>query len=99
MSVHLSLLASLVPVVEDRAAHSALPHRAPSTRCTADLAHGVWYRCRRKGGSTRGGGAYGGAGGMPPGWKVMRDPNPDPNSDPNSGSNYCVDVPNMAAAP
>ena len=28
-----------------RAAHGALPHRAPSTRCTADLVHRVWHRC------------------------------------------------------
>ena len=27
-----------------RAAHGALPHRAPPTRCTADLVHHVWYR-------------------------------------------------------
>ena len=26
------------------ATHGALPHRAPCTRCTADLAHHVWYR-------------------------------------------------------
>ena len=28
--------------VFDRAAHGALPHRAPSTRCTADRVHRVW---------------------------------------------------------
>ena len=27
-----------------RATHGALPHRAPSTRCTADLVHHVWHR-------------------------------------------------------
>ena len=27
------------------AAHGALPHRAPSTRCTADPVHRVWHRC------------------------------------------------------
>ena len=29
---------------EHRATHGALPHRAPSTRCTADLVHRVWHR-------------------------------------------------------
>ena len=27
-------------------AHGALPHRAPSTRCTAESMHHVWYRYR-----------------------------------------------------
>ena len=27
-----------------RAAHGALPHRAPSASCTADPAHHVWHR-------------------------------------------------------
>ena len=29
----------------DRATHGAPPHRAPSTRCTADPMHHVWHRC------------------------------------------------------
>ena len=29
---------------EARATHGALPHRAPSTRCAADLVHRVWHR-------------------------------------------------------
>ena len=35
-----------------RATHGALPHRAPSTRCTAECMHHVWHRCSR--GCTRG---------------------------------------------
>ena len=27
-----------------KAAHGALPHRAPLTRCAADLVHRVWHR-------------------------------------------------------
>ena len=27
-----------------RVTHGALPHRAPSTRCTADAVHHVWHR-------------------------------------------------------
>ena len=32
------------PSVFYRAAHGALPHRAPSPRCTADRVHRVWHR-------------------------------------------------------
>ena len=32
------------PHVRTRATHGALPHRAPSTRCTAESMHHVWYR-------------------------------------------------------
>ena len=35
---------ALLPGVSGRAAHGALPHRAPSTRCTADRVHRVWHR-------------------------------------------------------
>ena len=33
--------------VPRRATHGALPHRAPSTRCTADSAHHVWRRLQQ----------------------------------------------------
>ena len=32
-----------------RFTHGALPHRAPSPRCTADLVHHVWHRMVRRG--------------------------------------------------
>ena len=32
------------PEARDRATHGALPHRAPSPRCPADLVHLVWHR-------------------------------------------------------
>ena len=31
--------------VPTRATDGALPHRAPSARCTAESAHHVWHRC------------------------------------------------------
>ena len=34
-----------------RATHGALPHRAPSTRCTAESVHRVWHRCSPAGAS------------------------------------------------
>ena len=34
-------------LVEEGPARSALPHRAPSPRCTAESMHRVWHRWRR----------------------------------------------------
>ena len=33
-----------VILVNDRTTHGAFPHRAPSTRCTAESVHRVWHR-------------------------------------------------------
>ena len=41
----LAELAGLFFFVPGRATQCARPHRAPSTRCTADPVHRVWHRC------------------------------------------------------
>ena len=43
VGLYLRLIAHTL-FVAARVTHGALPHRAPSTRCTADLVHHVWHR-------------------------------------------------------